>query len=189
MTRVRLDLRLVAAAALALVAGLTVLSLTRPPERVTVLVAAEALPAGVPIESLAFNESVVEPIAGLVLADQAIDLTGWTLSVSLAEGAPLTESILSPPPGAVPHLIAITLERGHAVQGQLIAGDLVDIYVTDELETRLLAASVAVIAAEVGVEGFTGDEVALLLVVDDALAPQLVAAIQKAAIDLVRVTK
>jgi hypothetical protein len=57
------------------------------------------------------------------------------------------------------------------------------------LETRLLAASVAVIAAEVGAEGFAGDEVALLLVVDDALAPQLVAAIQKAAIDLVRVTK
>jgi hypothetical protein len=78
---------------------------------------------------------------------------------------------------------------GHAVQGQLIAGDLVDIYVTDDLETRLLAASIKVISAEVDTVGLVGSDVALLLAVDDALAPRLVAAMQTAAIDLVRVTE
>ncbi|MEX1208024.1 MAG: SAF domain-containing protein [Acidimicrobiia bacterium] len=189
MSRVRLDLRLVAAGALALIAGLTVLSLTRPAARVEVLVAAEALPAGVPLDTFAFTKTSVEPIAGLVLADQAPELVGWTLAVDLSEGAPLTDSILEPPPGAEPHLIAVTLEMGHAVQGQLIAGDLVDIYVTDDLETRLLAASVKVISAEVDTVGLVGSDVALLLAVDDALAPRLVAAMQTAAIDLVRVTE
>jgi hypothetical protein len=180
---------MVAAGALALIAGLTVLSLTRPPERVDMLVAAEALPAGLPLETLAFTNASVEPIPGIVLADQAPQLVGWTLAVDLPEGAPLTESVLEPPPGAVPQLIAITLEMGHAVQGKLIAGDLVDIYVTDELETRLLAASVTVISAEVDTAGLVESDLALLLAVDDALAPQLVAAMQTAAIDLVRVTE
>lgn len=189
MSRVRLDLRLVAAGALALIAGLTVLSLTRPPARVDVLVAAEALPAGVPLDTLAFTKASVEPITGLVQADQAPELVGWTLAVDLPEGAPLTHSILEPPPGTEPHLIAVTLEMGHAVQGQLIAGDLVDIYVTDDVETRLLAASVKVISAEVDTGALVGSDVALLLAADDALAPRLVAAMQTAAIDLVRVTE
>lgn len=189
MTRVRLDLRMVAAGALALIAGLAVLSLTRPPQRVDVLVAAEALPAGLPLDPSAFTNTSVEPIAGLVLADQAPELAGWTLAVDLPQGAPLTESVLEPPPGTQPHLIAVTLDMGHAVQGQLIAGDLVDVYVTDEIETRLLAASVVVISATVGTDGLVGSDVALLLAVDDALAPRLIAAMQTAAIDLVRVAE
>lgn len=189
MNRIRLDLRLVAAAGFALIAGLAVLSLTRPPERVSVLVAAETLPTGVPLESLSFTEATVEPIAGLILSERSPDLAGWSLAVPLQEGAPLTESVLSPPPGSIPDLIAVTLELGHAVQGQLAAGDLVDIYVTDEVGTRLLAGAVMVISAEVGTGGLGGGDVALLLAVDKALALQVVAATHTAEIDLVRVTE
>jgi hypothetical protein len=84
-------------------------------------------------------------------------------------------------------MIAITLEREHAVQGSLEAGDLVDVYVTDETGTRLLAESITVISAELGVEGFGGIDVALLLAVDDLLAPALIEATQTASIDLVLV--
>lgn len=188
MNRARLDLRLVAAAGLALIAGLVVLSLTQPPERISVLVAAEALPAGVPFESLALREEAVEPLHGLVPSDRSSDLTGWSLSVPIEKGAPLTESVLSPPPGSLPDLIAVTLEPGHAVQGRLVAGDAVDIYVTDDSGTRLLAESVAVIAAEIGSGGLAGGDVALLVAVDELLAPELVSAMRTAEIDLVRVT-
>jgi hypothetical protein len=187
MSRIRLDLRLVAAAGLALLAGLGVWSLTRPPERVTVLVAAETLPAGMPLRDLALQEASVEPLSGLILAEEAAEFADWTLSVPVSGGSPLTAAVLLPPPGLIPDMIALTLEREHAVQGSLEAGDLVDVYVTDETGTRLLAESITVISAELGAEGFGGIDVALLLAVDDLLAPALIEATQTASIDLVLV--
>jgi len=187
MSRIRLDLRLVVAAALALFAGLGVMSITRPPARVSVLFAAEALPVGTPLGDLSLETRSVEPMDGLVLADQVEGIADWSLRVPLDPGAPLTAAVLEPPPGLLPDLVAVTLEPEHAVQGSLEAGDLVDIYVTDEDGTRVLARSITVIAATLGAGGLGGSDVSLLLAVDDALAPQLIAALQTASIDLVLV--
>lgn len=189
MTRVRVDLRLVAAAGLALVAGLGVLALTRPAERVAVLVAGEPLPAGIRLADATLYEADIEPLDGLLLLDEAGDVAGWTLRVPVPAGAPLTHAMLAPPEGATPDLIGLTLDRAHAVQGRLDPGDLVDIYVTDDDSTRLLAAAVQVVSAEVGTGGLSGNDVSLLLAVEDgSLAPDLVAAIHAAAIDLVLVS-
>jgi hypothetical protein len=119
-----------------------------------------------PLRDLALQEASVEPLSGLILAEEAAEFGDWTLLVPVSGGSPLTAAVLLPPPGLIPDMIAITLEREHAVQGSLEAGDLVDVYVTDETGTRLLAESITV---------------------DDLLAPALIEATQTASIDLVLV--
>ena len=189
MTRLRFDLRLAVAAGLALVAGLGVLVLTRPADRVAVLMAAEPLPAGVPLADAPLREVRAEPLDGLLLLEEADSIRDWTLAVSVPSGTPLTHAMLAPPGNAVPDLIGLTLDRANAVQGRLTPGDLVDIYITDDDGTRLLARSVQVVSAEVGTGGLSGTDVALLLAVEDrSLVPDLVEAVHAAAVDLVLVS-
>jgi Flp pilus assembly protein CpaB len=173
---------------LALIAGIGVLSLTQPPDRVAVLIAADALPAGAVISEASFRETEVEPLEGLVRADELASVEEWTLTVPVPAGAPLTHAMLSPPPGSAPDLLAITLEPEHAIQGRLAPGDFVDIYVTNDEGAGLLASAIQVVSVEVGEGGLNGSDVALLLAVDDALALDLVAAMRLATLDLVRVS-
>lgn len=189
MTRVRFDLRLVGAAVLALIAGLGVLALTRPPQRVAVLVAAEDLPAGAIVGEAALGEADVEPLDGLLLVDDVGDIAEWTLSLSIPAGAPITHAMISPPTGSTPDLVGLTLDRAHAVQGRIVPGDLVDIYITDDEGAHLLATGIQVVLAEVGSGGLGGNAVSLLLAVRDrSLVAELVTAIHSSAIDLVLVS-
>jgi Flp pilus assembly protein CpaB len=177
------------ASVLALIVGVGVLSLTQPPSRVAVLVAAEALPAGAVISEASLREAEVEPLEGLVRADERATLDEWILDVPVPAGAPLTHAMLSPPSGSSPDLLAVTLEAEHAVQGRLAPGDLVDIYVTDDEGARLLASTIQVVSVEVGAGGLDGSDVAVLLAVDDTLALDLIAAMRLAVLDLVRVSR
>jgi hypothetical protein len=187
--RLRVDLRLVVAAVLALVAGLGVLALTRPPERVAVLLAADQLPSGTRVVDAALREAQVEPLDGLLLASDLEAFSDWTFDVAVPADSPLTMAMLSPPRGITPDVVALTLERGHAVQGLLAPGDLVDIYVTNDGGTGLLASRVQVVYAEIGSSGLGASDVSLLLAIDDkSMTARLVTAIHSASMDLVLVT-
>jgi hypothetical protein len=83
-------------------------------------------------------------------------------------------------------VIALTLDPAHAVQGDLIAGDHVDIYVSQAGATEILATDVVVMAAPTGTGRLNGGDTELLLAVDSDLARELVAAMHTAELDLVR---
>lgn len=189
----RLDRRSIIGAVLAVVAAVGVFVLTRPPAQVPVLVAAGDLPAGIPLNDLPVATRDVPSSRGLVEASD--DVTGLVLSSPLAEGEPLLHSLLRFPERIpLPDAMALTLDAGHASQGGLLAGDLVDLYVTwpaapnEGPITELLASAVLVIDAVTDDRGFgPGGEVRLLLAVDTDLAPEIVHAARVGEVDLVRV--
>ena len=186
MRRFDLDVRLVVAAVLALAAGAVVHAVTRPAPQIEVLTAETALPPGVRLADLPIISRRVTPMPGLVPADRAGELAEYSLIEGLAAGDPLLASLLVAPPTSRPDVLALSLDPAHAVQGDLVAGDRIDIYISQAGGTELLASDVVVIAASTGAGGLGGGDTALLLAVDAALARDLVAAVHTAELDLVR---
>ncbi len=186
MKRFDLDVRLVVAAVLALVAGAVVHALTRPAPQIEVLFAEAALAPGVRLADLPIVTRHVSPMPGLVPAERATELAEHSLSQGLAAGDPLLTSLLVAPPTSRPDVLALSLDPAHAVQGDLVAGDRIDIYVSRAGATELLASDVVVIAAATGAGGLGGSDTELLLAVDAALAHDLVEAVRTAELDVVR---
>ena len=186
MKRVRFDLRLAVAALMALAAGLGVLALTRPQPTVEALVAGAHLPPGVPLGDLNVESRAMSAAPGLIVLDELEALSDHSLAVGIAEGELLLDSLLVPPRADRPLAAAITLDLNHAVQGDLVPGDVVDVYATSAGETTLLAAAVVVTAVDHGSGSLGGREVSLVIAVDDSLAMEIIAATHSAAIDLVR---
>ena len=186
MRRFHLDIRLAVAAVLAVAAGAAVHAITRPAPAIEVLVAAAPLPPGVRLGDLEVATLSMSPLPGLVSADRASELADHSLSASLAEGDPLLASLLVAPSTDRPDVAALTLDPAHAVQGDLIAGDRIDVFVSRAGVTELLASDVLVLAATTGNGGLGGGDTALLLAVDRTLARELVEAVHTAEIDLVR---
>ncbi len=187
------DTRYVVGALAAALAAVLVLILTRPPERIAVLIAADDVAAGVTIDETRFITKLVESDIGLVPSASLGEFEGWTLAVPLAAGEPVIESVLTPPELiAAPNAIAVSLPPEHAVLGKLAAGDFVDVYVTDrgptgEVSTELAASHVYIVAVTVDDDRISGGRVDVLLAVDDALAPVLASAVRADGVDLVRV--
>lgn len=187
------DRRLLLGALLAVVSAALVLVLTQQPETYPVLVAGDTLSAGSPLDSLSVGVRYVENPDGLVEGTSLGELEDWVLAVPLQEGEPLLASVLLPPVvTSAPNVIALSLERAHAVLGRLSAGDLVDVYVTaggvtSSGGTSLVASDVYVVDASTSeTTGGTG-RVEVLLAVDDDLARELAAAGRSGGVDLVRV--
>lgn len=194
MTWPTVDRRTIVGGILAAVAALGVLQLTQPPERVPVLVAGSALPAGQPLEMLDIEVRYVESADGLVAGDAIGELELWTLRVPLAEGEPLVASLIRPPELVeAPNVIALSLRVENAVLGRLVAGDAVDVYHTSDTgfdrhaTTELLASSVYVVEAVMSEASIDRGNVNVLLAVDDDLAAALAAASHTGEIDLVRI--
>jgi hypothetical protein len=190
----RIDRRMVIGAVLAAVAALGVLVLTKPADRVPVLVAGTDLVAGRPLADMDINIRYVESSAGLVVGDTVGDLEEWSLRVPLAEGEPLIGSLLQPPELlASPNVIALSLAAENAVLGRLVAGDMVDVYMTDTsgidsvATTALIASDVYVVETVMPESSIDRGRVNVLLAVDDLLAAQLASASHSGDIDLVRV--
>jgi Flp pilus assembly protein CpaB len=188
------DRRMILGAILAAIAALGVLVLTRPPERIPILVAGSDLSAGRPLGELDIEVRYVESSTGLVVGDSIGELDDWSLRVPLAQGEPLVASLVQPPElVATPNVIALSLAPQNAVLGQLVAGDKVDIYVTstDGFDagptTELLASGVYIVEAVTSDSSADSGRVSVLLAVDDPLAAQLAAASHAGDIDLVRV--
>lgn len=195
MPLIRLDRRTLLALGLAAVAVTATMLATRPTPLVPVLVAAEDLPAGVPLGELTLSVRHLPDAQGLVQGDQIGELEDWSLAAPLREGEPLLPSLLRPPARQeAPDLMALTLEEAHAVLGRLNAGDRVDVYVTwpatgtEPPRTELLAREVYVVEARPEASGLGGrPEVELLVAVDGPLAARLAAALRSGELDLVRV--
>jgi Flp pilus assembly protein CpaB len=172
-----------------------VLTLTRPPVLIPVLVAGADLPAGTPLSELDVSVRQVSSAVGLVEGNSVGELADWTLRVPLVAGEPISPSLLVPPQvGEAQDALALSLDRSHAVQGNLSKGDLVDVLVTRPAsfegppETELVATSVYILDVSLGESGFDADRVDVVLAVDGELAVELANARESGTIDLVRVT-
>lgn len=189
------DRRTLIGAGLAAVAALLVLLLTRPTPTVSVLVAADDIPAGRPLDQADLTTRSVASSDGLVEGSSIGELSAWSVVAPLEAGEPLLPSLLQPPQVTeAGNLIAVAIEESHAVLGRLSLGDRIDIYVTwparagEPPITELLAAGVYVaeVQADTG-SSISGSMVNLVLAVDDELAPQVARASRSGALDLVRV--
>jgi Flp pilus assembly protein CpaB len=189
------DRRMVVGAILAAIAALGVLVITKPPERIPVLVAGSDLVVGRPLGEMDVEVRYVESSTGLLVGDSVGDLEEWSLRVPLAEGEPLVPSLMQPPELlASPNVIALSLAAENAVLGRLVSGDEVDVYVTTrngidtESETEMIASNVYVVEAVVPESSIDRGRVNVLLAVNDDLAARLASASHTGDIDLVRVT-
>jgi Flp pilus assembly protein CpaB len=189
----RPDTRTLVGIGLAAVAALLVLLLTRPEPSVPVLVAGSDLPAGTPLSELDISVRHTTDATGMVEGDSPGELSAWVLAAPLTSGEPLLPSLLRPPAvQAAPDLLAVELDQAHAVLGRIDPGDHVDVYGTtsragEASETRLIASSVFVVDASIADSAGSGEQVQLLLAVDDELAAALTAAMNGGSLDLVRV--
>jgi len=189
----RPDTRTLLGIGLAAVAALLVLWMTRPIATVPVLVAGSDLPAGTPLSELDLAVRNTTDADGLVVGDEPGELSDWVLVAPIASGEPILPSLLrAPEVQAAPDLLALELDHAHAVLGRIDPGDRVDIYAStsrpgEPTETRLVASSVFVVDATVSDSTVNGDQIQLLLAVDDALAATLTAAMNDSDLDLVRV--
>ncbi len=189
----RPDTRTLLGIGLAAVSVFLVLWMTRPVPTVPVLVAGSDLPAGTPLSELDLSVRNVTEADGLVIGDEPGELSEWVLVAPLTAGEPLLPSLLrAPEVQAAPNLLALELDRAHAVLGRIDPGDRVDIYAStsrpgEPAETRLIASSVYVVDAAISESSVNGDQIELLLAVDDALAASLTAAMNGSDLDLVRV--
>lgn len=181
-----IDLRVLAAAGLAAVAALVVLAATSPPARTEVLVAAAPLADRVPLASLEVTIRGVEDPTGLVPAADASRLEGYSLAAPLEEGSPIPSSLLVAPEALQPpDMMGLDLPAAQAVQGEVAAGDRVDVYHAGE-EPGLVAADVPVIAAELDSASLGSGQVHLLVAVAGDLALELITAAESGSIYLVR---
>lgn len=189
----RPDARTLLGIGLAAIAALLVLWMTRPVPTVPVLIAGSDLPAGTPLSELDLSVRNTTDADGLVVGDEPGELSEWVLVAPIASGEPILPSLLrAPEVRAAPDLLALELDRAHAVLGRIDPGDRIDIYAStsrpgEPPETRLVASSVFVVDATVSGSTVGGDQIQLLLAVDDALAASLTAAMNESDLDLVRV--
>ena len=193
LTIPRPDTRTLLGIGLAALSVLLVLWITRPVPAVPVLVAGSDLPAGTPLSELDLTVRNTADADGLVVGDEPGELSDWVLVAPIAAGEPILPSLLrAPEVQAAPNLLALELDRAHAVLGRIDPGDRVDIYAStsrpgEPAETRLIASSVFVVDAAISDSTMSGDQIELLLAVDDSLAASLTAAMNGSDLDLVRV--
>jgi len=190
-----LDRRTVLGLLLAALAGILVLTLTRSPELTPVLVAGSDISAGTPLGEVDLEVRRVNSADGLVAGDTVGDLSDWTIRVPLSSGEPLLPSLLVPPAvGSAPDALALSLDRAHAVQGQLVVGDIVDVLLTTaasldaEAVTRTVASGIYILSVDLGDTGFDADRVDIVLAVDSNIASQITNARENGTIDLLRVS-
>lgn len=180
---------------LAVITALLVLQLTRPPDRIPILVASVDISPGHALTADDVAVRYVQSAEGLVEGSSIGDLATWSLRAPIAEGEPLVPSLLRPPELLeAPNVIALSLDESHAVLGRLVPGDRVDVYVTsadgfgDLPATQLVATRVYVVESRSGGDGLNADRVNLLLAVDENLAQTIAGAGRSGAVDLVRVS-
>jgi pilus assembly protein CpaB len=190
-----IDRKRVVGLALAAIAAMLVLLITRPPDRIPILVASADIAPGQALTASDVAVRYVESADGLVEGSSIGDLESWSLRAPIAEGEPLVPSLLQPPELLeTPNVIALSLDESHAVLGRLVPGDRVDVYVTvgsgfdSQPVTQLVATSVYVVESRPGGDGIDSGQVHLLLAVDEELARTIAGAGRSGAVDLVRVS-
>ena len=156
-------------------------------------VAARALRPG---ESLAAGDVRLVPadlpggVAGRAFRD-ADDVAGRVALGPIAEGELVQAGALSEPGAGVPTAeVSFALARDRALDGRLGSGDLVDVFVTVDAGTSLVAERVQVVAVTDGGASFaTGAELTVTLALTDpAVRDDLIQAVRAGEVTLVRAT-
>ena len=192
----RLDRRTIAGVVLATLAAGAVLLATRDAPGDPVLIAGRDLAVGRPLTEADLTTRIVGDTAGLV-ADPAEALSGWSLSAPIAGGEPLVPSLLRRPERlAAPDVLAMELDSAAAVAGDLITGDLVDVYLTVAPREAGTAPATSRIASGVPVvdvvarDSFGGSgRVSVLVAVDEGMAERLTSGIHRGELHLVRLDR
>jgi Flp pilus assembly protein CpaB len=193
----RLEKRTLIAVGLAALAAFIVLTLTRPDTSVGVLVAAGDLPVGVALDADLVAVRQVANADGLVPGSGVGELEGWTLAAGIRKGEPLLPSLLVDPDAVPrPSALSIAIPETHAALGSVVAGDIVDIYVTwpatpgESRRTELLVPGVEVLESRPASDAVGGARtIELLFAVDTELAPLIAGGHRIGDLDLVRVSR
>jgi pilus assembly protein CpaB len=187
---------MVLAGALGVLLTLTVLRSaddTRP-----VLVAARDLAPGTVINDASVHVARVHVdasvLATLVRAEQLVGMRGRVVTTTVREGELIARGAVSALDAHVAtRIMSFPLARARAVGGKLTTGDRVDVLAVDHDSGH--AGYVVTDAEVVAVDGRSGgalsgasDDVTITLVVDQATAPELAAAIDAGTVMLVRST-
>lgn len=135
---------------------------------------------------------VEDSVASRLLSDgEWADFGGWVVTERIAAGSLISKADLRAPP-AEPNLRAMSLpiEVEHAVGGDLIAGDLVDVIRVDRDRARFVATGLKVLETGGVSEGSLrlGGDFYLVLAVDDQTALALALAGANAQVEVVRST-
>ena len=163
-------------------------------ETIQVLVAGEQLPAGTVLTASAIDLVEVGDAAeladGLITAAGAEAAYGSLLARPVAEGEPIRRSDLRPD-GTTSNLreYALELDAAQAAGGRIADKDIVDVIATVSGRSYYVAVTIEVVA--VNQESSTldvGDDLILVLSVDDATALEIAAAESVGSISVVRST-
>jgi len=188
-------LLIVAAGVLALVTNLVLLRRGEEP-LARVAVSAVELAPGRSLQSGDIQLTpldVAESVAShLVSEDELAEYQGWVITRRTAMGSLLTKESLRSPLGAAGfRAMSLPVDAHHAVGGDLIPGDLVDVIRVDEEQASFVATALEVLGVSTqseGALGLSGGGFHLILGVDDRTALALALALAHAEVEVLRST-
>ena len=135
---------------------------------------------------------VEESVAsGLIAESELTEYQGWVVTGPIASGSLISKTSLRAPPAELAsRAMSFPIEVEHAVGGDLIVGDLVDVIRVDEDQARFVATGLTVLDVPGRSEGGLGlsGEFHVVLEVDDRTALGLALALAHAQVELVRST-
>ena len=188
-------LLIVATGLLALVANLVLLRRGEEPLARVAVSAVELAPG----RSLQPGDMQLTPVdmaesvaSQLVSEDELAEYQGWVITRRTAAGSLLTKESLRSPLGAVGlRAMSFPVDADHAVGGDLIPGDLVDVIRVDEEQASFVATALEVLGVSTqseGALGLSGGGFHLILEVDDRTALALALALAHAEVEVLRST-
>lgn len=188
-------LLIVAAGVLALVTNLVLLRRGEEPLARVAVSAVELAqgrslqPGDIELTPLDVAESVA---SHLVSEEELAEYQGWVITRQTAAGSLLTKESLRRPPGTLGfRAMSFPVEADHAVGGDLIPGDLVDVIRVDEEQATFVATALEVLGVSTqseGALGLSGGGFHLILEVDDRTALALALALANAEVEVLRST-
>lgn len=163
-------------------------------ETIEVVVAADALPAGSVLTAASIDAVEIGDadalLAGLITLDAAPEVFGSALARTVAAGEPIRRSDLRPP-GTSTGLreYSLELDAADAAGGRITAQDIVDVIATVNGRSYYVASTVEVVSVSTDDSTLeVGDDLILVLAVDDATALDIAAAESVGTITVARAT-
>ena len=136
---------------------------------------------------------VAEPVASNLVSEAELgEYQGWVITRQISAGSLLTKGGLRSPLTTVGlRAMSFPIDADHAVGGDLVPGDVVDVIRVDEKRASFVATAVHVLAVPTqseGALGLSGGGFHLVLEVDDRTALALALALANAQVEVLRST-
>ena len=133
-----------------------------------------------------------EVATGLISESELGEYQGWLITGQIAAGSLLTKASLRSPLATVGlRAMSLPVDANHAVGGDLIPGDLVDVIRVDTEQASFVATAVEVLGVSnqsEGALGLSGGSFHLVLEVDERTALALALALANAEVEVLRST-